>query len=372
MTFAAATRSQVPSPAPEPHRPRGERVKIDRQIRTRSKGVTRPSGMVATLRHDDDWAQSLVHRPPPLGRGGLGPDRDPDDRDRHGASDATTRPTSACPAPSPSTSSTCSRASSPPRAATSTRSSSTTRTGTVDAPTSAARSSRCWRRWQRMPHVVSVISPYAPGGRGPGLQGRAHRVRDGQLRQAREPAARQHRQAGARRGQSRSTSRACKLAAGGQVIEQAEGFSIGPATAVGVIAALVILLITFGSLMRGRDAADHRRARPDHRHRAGRARHARHQHVQHRARAGADDRARRRHRLRAVHRHALPRELRRASATSTASVIEAMDTSGRAILLAGATVVIALLGHVRDRRDASCTACRSRRCWRCCWCSPRR
>ena len=38
------------------------------------------------------------------------------------------------------------------------------------------------------------------------------------------------------------------IAAGGQVIEAAEGFSIGPATTVGVIAALVILLITFGSL----------------------------------------------------------------------------------------------------------------------------
>jgi RND superfamily putative drug exporter len=39
-----------------------------------------------------------------------------------------------------------------------------------------------------------------------------------------------------------------KLAAGGQVIENAEGFNIGPATAVGVIAALIILLLTFGSL----------------------------------------------------------------------------------------------------------------------------
>ena len=39
-----------------------------------------------------------------------------------------------------------------------------------------------------------------------------------------------------------------KLAAGGQVIEMAEGFSIGPATTVGVIAALIILLLTFGSL----------------------------------------------------------------------------------------------------------------------------
>src|SRR6202035_3807535 len=40
-----------------------------------------------------------------------------------------------------------------------------------------------------------------------------------------------------------------QLAAGGQVIEQAEGFSIGPATVVGAVAALVILLITFGSLL---------------------------------------------------------------------------------------------------------------------------
>jgi RND superfamily putative drug exporter len=39
-----------------------------------------------------------------------------------------------------------------------------------------------------------------------------------------------------------------QIAAGGQVIEQAEGFSVGPATEVGAIAALIILLITFGSL----------------------------------------------------------------------------------------------------------------------------
>jgi RND superfamily putative drug exporter len=39
-----------------------------------------------------------------------------------------------------------------------------------------------------------------------------------------------------------------QVAAGGQVIEQAEGFSIGPATSVGVLAALVILLLTFGTL----------------------------------------------------------------------------------------------------------------------------
>jgi RND superfamily putative drug exporter len=39
------------------------------------------------------------------------------------------------------------------------------------------------------------------------------------------------------------------VAAGGQVIEAAEGFSVGPATAVGVVAAFIILALTFGSLL---------------------------------------------------------------------------------------------------------------------------
>ena len=45
------------------------------------------------------------------------------------------------------------------------------------------------------------------------------------------------------------TCRGLSVAAGGQVIENAEGFSVGSATTVGVIAALVILLLTFGSLI---------------------------------------------------------------------------------------------------------------------------
>jgi putative drug exporter of the RND superfamily len=39
-----------------------------------------------------------------------------------------------------------------------------------------------------------------------------------------------------------------QVAAGGQVVANAEGFSVGPATEVGVVAALIILLLTFGSL----------------------------------------------------------------------------------------------------------------------------
>ena len=70
----------------------------------------------------------------------------------------------------------------------------------------------------------------------------------------------QRRQAAARPRSRRCTCRACGSPPGGQVIEQAEGFSVGPATAVGVIAALMILLLTFGSLDRGWDAARSPRA----------------------------------------------------------------------------------------------------------------
>ena len=41
-----------------------------------------------------------------------------------------------------------------------------------------------------------------------------------------------------------------QVAAGGQVAEQAEQAGVGFATAVGVIAAAIVLLLTFGSLLR--------------------------------------------------------------------------------------------------------------------------
>ena len=100
------------------------------------------------------------------------------------------------------------------------------------------------------------------------------------------------------------------VAAGGQVIENAEGFSVGSGDhrrrdcGVGDPAADVRLPD------RGRHAADHRGPWPDHGRFADRARHPRHEHVQRRARARADDRAGRRDRLRTVHRHPVSRELR--------------------------------------------------------------
>ena len=57
-----------------------------------------------------------------------------------------------------------------------------------------------------------------------------------------------------------------------------------------------------------------------------------------------DDRPRRRHRLRAVHRHALSRGNPRPASLAIRRIYAAMDTAGRAVLFAGITVVVSLLG----------------------------
>jgi len=134
-----------------------------------------------------------------------------------------------------------------------------------------------------------------------------------------------------------------KIAAGGQVIENAEGFSVGPATLIGAIAALVILLFTFGSLIAAGmplitaglglitgvaliGLATHVTSIPnvstDLALMIGLG-------------VGVD------YALFIVTRF---RENYLLFGDVERSVIEAMDTSGRAILLAGTTVVIALLG----------------------------
>ncbi|HUY58798.1 MAG TPA: MMPL family transporter [Solirubrobacteraceae bacterium] len=134
-----------------------------------------------------------------------------------------------------------------------------------------------------------------------------------------------------------------RIAAGGQVIEQAEGFNIGPATYVGVLAAMVILLLTFGSLMAAglplitaglglitgialvglaTRITSMSNVAPELALMIGLG-------------VGVD------YSLFIVTRF---RESYARLGDVEASVTEAMDTSGRAILLAGATVVIALLG----------------------------
>src|SRR5271155_5760911 len=134
-----------------------------------------------------------------------------------------------------------------------------------------------------------------------------------------------------------------QVAAGGQVVEQAEGFSVGPATAVGVVAALFILLITFGSLAAAgmplitagpglitggaliglaTHVTNMSMIPPDLALMIGLG-------------VGID------YSLFIVTRF---RESYIAFGDVEQSVVEAMDTSGRAVLLAGATVIIALLG----------------------------
>jgi len=134
-----------------------------------------------------------------------------------------------------------------------------------------------------------------------------------------------------------------QVAAGGQVVEAAEGFSVGPATEVGVIAALLILLVTFGSLAAagmplitaglglitgvaviglGTRVTSISNVGPDLALMIGLG-------------VGID------YSLFIVTRF---REDYLATGDLELSLVEAMDTSGRAILLAGATVVIALLG----------------------------
>ncbi len=134
-----------------------------------------------------------------------------------------------------------------------------------------------------------------------------------------------------------------KVAAGGQVIEAAEGFSVGPATEVGVAAALIILLLTFGSLTAAglplitaglalftgvavieltTYLVDMPNVSTDLALMIGLG-------------VGID------YSLFVVTRF---REEYLASGDTESAVLNAMDTSGRAVLLAGVTVIIALLG----------------------------
>ena len=134
-----------------------------------------------------------------------------------------------------------------------------------------------------------------------------------------------------------------KIAAGGQVMENAQGFSVGPATLIGSVAALIILLFTFGSLI----AAGMPLITAAFGLITGVALIGLGTHITSIPNVSTDlalmiglgvgiDYA-----LFIVTRF---RENYLVFGDVDRSVIEAMDTSGRAILLAGTTVVIALLG----------------------------
>ncbi len=214
--------------------------------------------------------------------------------------------------------------------------------GTVEEPVVRAAITPLLARVSRLPHVAGVVSPYGPRG---SAQVSADRTTAFATVNYDKAANLLAADAGKPLLAQVQAVRApgLQIAAGGQVVEQAEGFSVGSATAVGVIAALLILLLTFGSLAAAGmplitagfglvsgvgliGLATHltnlSNIAPDLALMIGLG-------------VGID------YSLFIVTRY---RESYLSLGEVEASVVEAMDTSGRAVLLAGATVVIALLG----------------------------
>jgi RND superfamily putative drug exporter len=212
----------------------------------------------------------------------------------------------------------------------------------VDSPAVKAAIEPLLASVSKMPHVVSVVSPYGP-------DGAVEVSHDGHTAFATINYDKRANLLPNKTGQPvLDAVNAVKVpgltvAAGGQVIENAEGFSIGPATAVGVLAALVILLLTFGTLLAAgmplitaglglitgialvglaTHFTDMSNIAPQLALMIGLG-------------VGVD------YALFIVTRF---RENFAKTGDVNDSVIGAMDTSGRAILLAGTTVVIALLG----------------------------
>ncbi len=214
--------------------------------------------------------------------------------------------------------------------------------GTVDAPHVRAAIEPLLAKVSKMPHVVSVVSPYSTAGR-------VEVSHDGRTAFATINYDKRANLLPDATGKpvlnaiNQIDVPGLKVAAGGQVIEQAEGFSIGPATSVGVVAALVILLLTFGSLITAgmplvtaglglitgialiglaTHITDMSNVAPELAIMIGLG-------------VGID------YALFIVTRF---RENYGRNGDVEQSVVQAMDTSGRAILLAGTTVTIALLG----------------------------
>ena len=214
--------------------------------------------------------------------------------------------------------------------------------GTIKSPSVRSAIEPMLARVATMPHVVGVLSPYS-------ARGAIQISRDRKTAFASVSYAKRANLLPDATGKPVLSAIGAikvpglRIAAGGQVIEQAEGFSIGPATAVGAVAALVILLITFGSLMAAGPPlitaglglitgtgliglATHitsmSNVAPELALMIGLG-------------VGVD------YALFILTRF---RESFERSGDTDAAVLEAMDTSGRAILLAGTTVVIALLG----------------------------
>ena len=119
--------------------------------------------------------------------------------------------------------------------------------GTIDSPAVRRTIMQLLARVRALPHVATVVSPYSPRG---AVQVSPNRTTAFATINYDKPANELSNNIGKPilAGVAGVHVPGLQVAAGGQVIENAEGFSVGPATEVGVLAALVILLLTFGSL----------------------------------------------------------------------------------------------------------------------------
>ena len=167
---------------------------------------------------------------------------------------------------------------------------------------------------------------------------------------------RPHRRGG-RRASSTPTSPASdaglKVATGGYLGQAVSKADTEISEAIGLAAAVVILLFAFGTatamvlpiVTRGARArglaGDHQAARP------------RHRGAERRAHARDDDRARRRDRLRAVHRHPPQAAADATGMEVRESIARAAATAGGAVVFAGSTVVIALVSLLVRRASRS-------------------
>jgi RND superfamily putative drug exporter len=217
------------------------------------------------------------------------------------------------------------------------------RAGSVDAPAVRSAIDSLLAKVATMPHVVGVLSPYSPAGAAQVSKDR--RTAFATVSYDKRANLLPHTTGKALLSALEGVHvPGMRIAAGGQVVEQAEQSGIGFATAVGVIAALAVLLLTFGSLVTagmplvtaglgliigvaGIGLMTHvlsvTNIAPDVALMIGLG-------------VGVD------YALFIVTR--FKQSYAQHDGDVQAAVLEAMDTSGRAIVLAGATVIIALLG----------------------------
>jgi RND superfamily putative drug exporter len=119
------------------------------------------------------------------------------------------------------------------------------RSGTLQSAADRAAIGTTLARVARLPHVTSVVSPYAPGARSISRDGTiAFATVNFDKRADALPKAAVNRVITTSES-ARSASLQVEL--GGQAVEQAQQSSLGFATIVGIAAAIVILLVSFGS-----------------------------------------------------------------------------------------------------------------------------